>query len=85
MTIVTTCSALILVLAPYFATMIARHVPALAVVLDLEEPTTCLVVALDWYLAKRVLIGYAGLVGLAVIGLVLCLGYFQCRAMVRTR
>lgn len=72
-----------LVLAPYLSTMIGREIPALAVMLDLDEPTTCLSVAHDWYLVKRVLIGYAGLVELAVLGLLCYLGYFRCRAIVR--
>ncbi|MPV65655.1 hypothetical protein GD429_07185 [Burkholderia sp. BE17] len=80
---VATFSALMLVLAPYLSTMIGRDIPALAVMLDLDEPTTCLPVAHDWYLVKRVLIGYAGLVGLAVLGLLCYLGYFRCRAIVR--
>ncbi|RQQ79036.1 hypothetical protein DF134_35080 [Burkholderia stagnalis] len=84
-TIVATFSALMVVLAPYFSTMIARHVPALAFMLNLDEPTTCAAVALDWYLVKRVLIGYASLVGLAVSGLLFYLGYSRWRVVVRSR
>lgn len=84
-TIVATFSALMLVLAPYVSSMIAGQVPGLAIMLNLDEPTTCLAVALDWYLVKRVLIGYASLVGLAVVGLLFYLGFFRWRAVVCPR
>ncbi|RQR60696.1 hypothetical protein [Burkholderia sp. Bp9015] len=71
---IATAGALLWILAPYFAIVFGRLFPSLATLADLHEAAGCTAAIREWYFVKRVVVGYAAVLALLVIGLFMCLG-----------
>ncbi|WP_049098194.1 hypothetical protein [Burkholderia cepacia] len=71
---IATAGALLWILAPHFAAVFGRLFPSLATLADLHEVAGCTAATRDWYIVKRVVVGYAAMLVLLVVGLFVCLG-----------
>ncbi|MDF0506833.1 hypothetical protein POK33_39460 [Burkholderia cenocepacia] len=68
-----TLSALIWIAPPHIAGVVGHIAPFLASLIDLHEPAACVSPLGEWYLVKRVVVGYLAVLALLVLGSVLCL------------
>ncbi|HGL4257956.1 hypothetical protein [Burkholderia multivorans] len=71
---IATAGALLWILAPHLASLVGRVVPSLEDLTDFREVVGCTAAGRDWYLVKRVLVGYAAMCVLLMGGLFVCLG-----------
>lgn len=69
-----TAGALLWILAPHFAVFVGRLFPLLGTLMDPREVVGCTAASRDWYLVKRVIVGYAAALVLLVVGLFAYLG-----------
>lgn len=77
-----TCSAALWMIAPYVVAAINYCTPTVAAVLALSAPAQCSPASEEWYVAKRVVIGYLGATSVVAVALLVYLSVLGFRARV---